>query len=206
MVYVSAFVIGLAVLGTAPDENPEVGSLHEANTRHENDMAVLREQNSALLGVVGEIKGDYETVRSELYTLTAQAAQFAVVTARLNATLRNRAWELAAELRNIVNRVNVPEVILDIPELPADAPPGSRGPYAMWRIHRRAYLTSQRNIDVDRQRQEIYTREYAGRVAALKGELQQAGISLSEPSRGAFFWYYVVEVANGLATTAEMIS
>jgi len=39
VVYLSAFVVGLAVLGTAPDEDPDVSALHESNTRLGNTVA-----------------------------------------------------------------------------------------------------------------------------------------------------------------------
>jgi len=47
VVYLTAFVIGLAVLGTAP-EDKDVDSLHEANTRLQNDIARLRAEMQPL--------------------------------------------------------------------------------------------------------------------------------------------------------------
>ncbi len=42
VVYISAFAIGLAVLGTAPDEDKDVSALHEANTNLQNEVTELK--------------------------------------------------------------------------------------------------------------------------------------------------------------------
>ena len=174
---------------------------------YDSQIQELYDDAAALHGALDELKSAYDNVKAELSARTDETVRFAKITARLNATLRNRALELVAELRDIKSKVEakVPDIVLDIPEWSDDMPPGSRGTHAKWRVHRSMYLTSQRNLEVDQQCKAIYTTQFAARVDALNSELQAAEIPLAEMWTATFFWDYIASVATVLAAAAEKL-